>query len=105
MATQTTEVTEVKQPTYFQLISQDEKTVQKESLKITAQEAALELNREILNLSVKIGRKETEITKLQRQIPYSVVAEYVATAELAFYNEQLEFAKKVKEERFADTQI
>jgi len=97
--------TELKQLTYFELISQDEKTVQKESLKITAQEAALELNREILNLSVKIGKKETEISKLQRQIPYSVGAEYVSTTELLNYREQLKFAKKVKEERFADASI
>ena len=31
----------VAQPTYLQLISKDEKTVQKENLKIKAQEAAL----------------------------------------------------------------
>jgi hypothetical protein len=97
--------TTVAQPTYFQLISQDDKTVQKESLKLKAQEAGLELNRQIFNLTVKVSQKEAEITKLQRQIPYSVATEYVATAELTNYKEQLEFAKTVKEERFADASI
>lgn len=92
-------------PTYLQLISQDEKTVQKESLKLKAQEAGLELNRQIFNLTVKISQKEAEIAKLQRQIPYSVAAEYAATVELSQYNEQLEFAKAIKEERFADASI
>jgi len=41
--------TEVKKPTYLELISKDEKTVQKENLKIKAQEAALSVAREILS--------------------------------------------------------
>lgn len=92
-------------PTYLQLISQDEKTVQKESLKLKAQEAGLELNRQIFNLTVKVSQKEAEIAKLQRQIPYSVAAEYVATKELEEFKVQLKFAQTVKEERFADVSI
>ena len=92
-------------PTYLQLISQDEKTVQKESLKLKAQEAGLELNRQIFNLTVKVSQKEAEIAKLQRQIPYSVAAEYVATKELEEFKVQLKFAQTVKEERFADASI
>ena len=49
-------------PTYLQLISQDEKTVQAGALKLTAQSAALELNREILDLSVKISAKKADAT-------------------------------------------
>lgn len=94
-----------KKPTYLQLISQDEKTVQKETLKLTAQEAGLELNRQIFNLTVKISQKEAELAKLQRQIPYSVAAEYAATIEITQYKDQLEFAKVIKEERFADASI
>ena len=88
-------------PTYLELISQDEKAVQKESLKLKAQEAALELNREI----VKISQKQAEIAKLQRCIPYSVAAEYTANFQLSILEDQLDFAKTVKEERFSDASI
>lgn len=91
--------------TYFELISQDEKTVQKESLKLKAQEAGLELNREIFDLTVKIKAQETVLTGLQRRIPYSVGAEYNATKILVELEERLEFAKAVKEDRFSDAGI
>lgn len=94
-----------KKESYLDLISKDEKQVQKESLKLKAQEAGLELNREIFNLTVKISAKEAEINKLKRAIPYSVSAEYRAISELETYKAQLEFAKTIKEERFADATI
>lgn len=45
----TTEV--VREKTYLELISQDEKTILKEDLKLKAQEANLEISREVLNIT------------------------------------------------------
>jgi len=91
--------------TYLQLISQDEKATKVEALKLKAQESGLALNQEIFNLTVDISKKNTEISALQRQIPYSITAEYKATNELAELNKRLEFANAVKAERFSDSQI
>ena len=61
--------TEEKVPTYLELISKDEKTVQKENLKITAQEAALNVSREILALSSEeTAQAMGEITRFQLEI-------------------------------------
>lgn len=91
--------------TYLDLISVDEKTVQKDSLKIVAQEAALELNKQILTLSTEISKKKTELEKLKRQVPYSIIAEYNTTKQLEKLEEQLEFAKTIREVRFNDAAI
>ena len=60
--------TEVKKPTYLELISKDEKTVQKENLKITAQEAALNVSREILSLSSEETVLKNAVKKTKRAI-------------------------------------
>ena len=91
--------------TYLQLISTDEKTVQKENLKIKAQEAALSVAREILSLNAEISLKRGEVEKSQRSIPYSVGAEYRATKELKELKARLEFATAVKDSRFTDATI
>lgn len=91
--------------TYLQLISQDEKTAKVEALKLKAQEAGLALNQEIFNLTVSISKKKAEITQLQKAIPYSVAAEYLATKALAELEERLEFTQTVKSERFGDATI
>ena len=93
------------QPTYLELISKDEKEVKIEGLKIKAQEANLEVSRDIMNLKADIAAKSAQLTASQRQIPYSVSAEYRITKELAELQSRLDFATKIKSERFADAQI
>ena len=97
--------TEVKIPTYLELISKDEKTVQKENLKITAQEAALNVSREILSLSSEETVLKNAVEKAKRAIPYSVAEEYKATKKLEEVQARLAFANKIKETRFADATI
>ena len=110
MATNRTQATEetttVTNPTtYLQLISQDEKAVKIEGLHIKAQEASLEVSREIMNLKSSIAKKSTEVAALKRQIPYDVRAEYKASNELSELTNRLEFALAIKAERFADATI
>ena len=98
-ATETTAVT------YLQLISKDEKQVQKENLVIKAQEAALTVAREILALNSAISVKKGQIESAQRAIPYNVVAEYRLTKELEELQAGLSFAQGVKDSRFTDATI
>ena len=95
----------VAQPTYLQLISKDEKTVQKENLKIKAQEAALNVSRDILALNSEIAVKKSQVENAQRAIPYSVAAEYKLSKELVELEARLEFANSVKDSRFTDATI
>ena len=95
----------VAQPTYLQLISKDEKTVQKENLKIKAQEAALSVARDILSLNAEISLANSEVDKAQRAIPYSVAAEYKAVNKLEELTARLEFATAIKDSRFTDATI
>ena len=97
--------TEVKKPTYLELISKDEKTVQKENLKIKAQEAALSVARDILSLNAEISLANSEVEKAQRAIPYSVAAEYKAVNKLEELTARLEFATAIKDSRFTDATI
>ena len=97
--------TEVKTPTYLELISKDEKTVQKENLKIKAQEAALSVARDILSLNAEISLANSEVDKAQRAIPYSVAAEYKAVNKLEELTARLEFATVIKDSRFTDATI
>lgn len=91
--------------TYLQLISQDEKKQQKEELAIKAQEASIEVQREIMNLNAQIAAKNSALKTIQRQIPYNVKQEYRLTEELVKLEEALKFTKKIKEERFSDISI
>lgn len=95
----------VAQPTYLQLISKDEKTVQKENLKIKAQEAALNVSRDILALNSEIAVKKSQVENAQRAIPYSVAAEYKLSKELVELEARLAFANSVKDSRFTDATI
>ena len=97
--------TEAKKPTYLELISKDEKTVQKENLKIKAQEAALSVARDILSLNAEISLANSEVDKAQRAIPYSVAAEYKAVNKLEELTARLEFATAIKDSRFTDATI
>lgn len=92
-------------PTYLNLISQDEKKVKSEALKIKAQEASIEVQREIMNLNSQIAQKISAIAAAQRQIPYNVKQEFKLTVELTKLKEALEFTKTIKEERFSDVSI
>lgn len=96
---------ETKTVTYLQLISRDEKAVAKEGLAIKAQEASIEVQREIMNLNSQIAQKNSAIAKAQRQIPYSVKAEFALTSELVRLEEALEFTQAIKTERFSDVSI
>lgn len=95
----------VAQLTYLQLISKDEKTVQKENLKIKAQEAALNVSRDILALNSEIAVKKSQVENAQRAIPYSVAAEYKLSKELVELEARLAFANSVKDSRFTDATI
>ena len=98
-------MSETRVPTYLELISKDEKTVQKENLKIKAQEAALSVARDILSLNAEISLANSEVDKAQRAIPYSVAAEYKAVNKLEELTARLEFATAIKDSRFTDATI
>ena len=97
--------TEVKKPTYLELISKDEKTVQKENLKIKAQEAALNVARDILALNAEVSLRKSALEIAQRAIPYSVSTEYKIAKELKEYEARLKFAMEIKDSRFTDASI
>jgi hypothetical protein len=94
-----------KQETYLELISQDEKEVKVENLKLIAQRALLRLNEEKLSIKGKIAEKEAEIKYLQKQIPYDYLKELVASTELEVLNKKLTFIEKIIKERFNDATI
>lgn len=96
---------ETQNPTYLQLISQDEKKVKSEALKIKAQEASIEVQREIMNLNSAIAQKTSQIAAAQRQIPYNVKQEFKLTTELEELKEALEFVQGIKSARFSDVSI
>ena len=98
-------MSETRVPTYLELISKDEKTVQKENLKIKAQEAALNVSRDILALNAEINLRKSALEAAQRAIPYSVSAEYKLAKELKEYEARLEFAMEIKDSRFTDASI
>lgn len=91
--------------TYLQLISKDEKAVQKDNLKIKAQEASLNVSREILALNAEVSMLKTSKEAAQRAIPYSVGTEYAISKKLAEAEARLEFATEVRETRFTDANI
>lgn len=103
MSTDATTVTT--RPTYLELISKDEKTVQKENLKIKAQEAALNVARDILALNAEVSVKRSALEAAQRSVPYSVASEYKISKDLAELEARLEFATDVRETRFTDASI
>lgn len=91
--------------TYLELISKDEKTVQKENLKIKAQEAALNVARDILALNTEVSLKRSALESAQRAIPYLVATEYRIAKELAELEARVEFATTIRESRFTDANI
>ena len=98
-------MSETRVPTYLELISKDEKTVQKENLKIVAQEAALNVSREILALSAEETSLKSEVERAKRAIPYSVAVEYKTSKKLEEVQNRLEFANEIKSNRFSDATI
>lgn len=94
-----------KEPTYLELISKDEKAVKLEGLQIKAQEASIEVSREVMNLNSQIAKKTSQVVAAQRAVPYNVVNEYKLTKELAELGNALEFVNTIKKSRFADITI
>ena len=92
-------------PTYLELISRDEKVVQKENLKITAQEAALVVSKEVLALRSEEAVLKSELEKVKRSVPYSLSAEWNVAQKLAKVQERLVFANSIKDTRFSDATI
>lgn len=92
-------------PTYLELISQDEKTVKIEALRIEAQRASIAVQTSIMELGSKIADVKMGIAAAQRRAPYSVKAEYDATKVLEELEAALAFAKKIKDTRFTDVTI
>ena len=98
-------VTQRVAPTYLELISRDEKVVQKENLKITAQEAALVVSKEVLALRSEEAVLKGELEKVKRSVPYSLSAEWNVSQKLVKVQERLEFANGIKDSRFSDATI
>ncbi len=96
---------ETVQLTYLQLISQDEKTQKTEALQIRAQEASLDVQREIMNLNAQIASKKNDLFGVQRQFPYNVKNEYKVCADIDKLEEALAFAQEIKKVRFSDVSI
>ena len=92
-------------PTYLELISRDEKVVQKENLKITAQEAALVVSKEVLALRSEEAVLKSELEKVKRSVPYSLSAEWNVAQKLVKVQERLVFANEIKDSRFSDATI
>lgn len=92
-------------PTYLELISRDEKVVQKENLKITAQEAALVVSKEVLALRSEEAVLKSELEKVKRSVPYSLSAEWNVAQKLVKVQERLVFANDIKDTRFSDATI
>lgn len=88
--------------TYLKRISQDDKTVKKENLKLTAQEASLEISREILATNSNISKLKIALDKANRQIPFDVNQIYKVTNAITAQEEKLAFITKIKEEDFSD---
>lgn len=97
--------TNTAQPTYLQLISKDEKVIAKEGLAIKAQEASIEVQRDIMDLNAQIASKKSQLVAAQRQIPYSVKREFKLEVELMKLEEALDFATSIKKTRFSDVTI
>lgn len=97
--------TETKQATYLQLISKDEKEVKVESLKIKAQEASIEVQREIMNLNSQLAKSKSALTAVKRSVPYDVKKELMVVETIESLEAKLAYVQKVKEERFSDVSI
>lgn len=95
----------VAKPTYLELISQDEKAVKVEALKIEAQRASIGVQTVVLELNGKISLAKIALSAAQKRVPYSVQAEYDAAQDLERLEAKLEFAKTIKDERFSDVTI
>lgn len=91
--------------TYLQFISQDEKSVKVEALKLTAQEAALNLNKDLFDLTSSLSKARASLYKAQRAIPYSVQVEYKITKEISELETRIAFVNEIKAERFSDASI
>ena len=100
-----TATTQTTTPTYLELISRDEKVVQKENLKITAQEAALVVSKEVLALRSEEAVLKSELEKVKRSVPYSLSAEWNVAQKLVKVQERLVFANSIKDTRFSDATI
>ena len=92
-------------PTYLELISQDEKEVKVEALKIEAQRASIGVQTVVLELNGKISLAKIALSAAKKRVPYSVQAEYDASQDLERLEAKLEFAKTIKDERFSDVTI
>lgn len=100
-----TETTVVAPVTYLELISQDEKAVKREGLAIRAQEASIEVQKEIMNLNSAIAKAKNVLVAAKRQVPYNVNSEYLATNSLTELEAKLKFVKAIKTVRFSDVTI
>jgi hypothetical protein len=97
--------TTVAKPTYLELISQDEKAVKIEGLKIEAQRASIGVQTVVLELNGKISLAKIALSAAQKRVPYSVQAEFEAVQSLESLEAKLAFAKTIKDERFSDVTI
>lgn len=91
--------------TYLELISQDEKSLKSESLKLIAQENALNLNKEIFELDTEIAKLKSKLEASKRANPYSIAVEYSTATKMEELQKRVDFARQIKDVRFSDSQI
>lgn len=85
---------------YLDLISQSAKDVELTELGFRAKEAEQTVNMRVLETEKAIFSKEIELTKAQRAVPYDIDAEMQLTHEIESLKKGLDFANKIKTERF-----
>lgn len=97
--------TTAQNPTYFQLISQDEKAAKTEQLKLKAQEAGLEVSKELFALNSELAKSKSELAACKKRIPYSVLSEYNVSKRITDLEEKIKFVTAIRDERFSDATI
>lgn len=91
--------------TYLSIISQDEKAAKKEGLKITAQEASIGVQTEVMKLNSAIAKLKTQLVKVSRQVPYNVNSVFEVHTSIENLEEKLKFVKNINDTLFTDVTI
>lgn len=85
---------------YIDLISQSAKEQELTELGFRAKEAEQAVNMRILETEKTIFSKEIELSKAQKAVPYDIEKEMKLSHEIESLKKGLEFANKIKSERF-----
>ena len=85
---------------YADLINQSDDQTAQEDLALTVQESKSALEVDIAKTNSDIAKKEQELVKAKRAVPYSVHREIEVMGEIAGMKTGLEFAQSVLATRF-----